>query len=87
MTVDSLRERLGQFGAWTLPVFAEYLADEATVERVARAMHAFEFYGTEAFDEIKTDAWREYWLDRARAGLAALAAALASEGEAGDGAR
>lgn len=63
----------------------EWLALDATVERVARAEYC-NTYGRP--EELRTD-WAQTmtgqaFMRRARVGLAALAAALASEGEASD---
>lgn len=67
-----------------LAVFAEHLTSDATVERMARAMYCARY-------EVPVEHLRPDWaetlsgaalVDLARAGLAALAAALVAEGEA-----
>lgn len=76
---DDLRERLGSFGAWTLEIFAEYLTSDDTVERVARALCAADRSSVLGWED---EDGREMYERQARAGLAALAAALAPGKEA-----
>lgn len=66
-----------------LSVFAEHVASNATVERVARAQYDADRVFP-VWDEATPDTQNAYRA-AARAGLAALAAALGAEGEAGDG--
>ena len=63
-------------------VFREYLQSDATVERVARALLVSD---DPQWDDLGTNA-QAFYLERASRAVAALAAALASEGEARNGA-